>query len=359
MPSTQTPNDLRRRLLRWYDASRRDLPWRVAPGSPLEALPLPYHVFVSEAMLQQTQVATVVPYFHRFIRQFPDFYSLAAADEQAVLRAWQGLGYYSRARNLRKAARVVVEQFAGILPRDAESLRSLPGVGPYTAGAVASLSFNERAAILDGNVARVLCRVDAIEQDPRGPETLKRLWTRSLELLPAKRTGDFNSALMELGATVCLPRNPQCLICPITRHCRAYQRGLQDRIPRPRIRKQMPLHRRIVVCIRDPRGRILIEQRPAKGRWGGLWQFPTLAAEGDSYERKTLSASLNFEVRNVRQIGKARHALTHRRYEFTAFSATAVAATVEPRRWVALDELDRFPMSKPQLAIAKLLAADL
>ena len=210
-----------KRLLRWYDAHRRDLPWRIKNGSR-ETLD-PYRVLVSEAMLQQTQVATVIPYFDRFIGRFPTFRALADADEQDVLRLWQGLGYYSRARNLHAAAKRIVREFGGEMPRTAEALRQLPGVGRYTAGAVASIAFDCPAPIVDGNVARVLCRIDRIESDPRTDKpTLEEIWRRAEQILPAARCGDFNSALMELGATVCTPRNPKCLICPMKKGCRTY-----------------------------------------------------------------------------------------------------------------------------------------
>src|SRR5687768_16089198 len=209
-----------RRLLRWYDKCRRDLPWRPDPAAGRPRVD-PYHVLVSEAMLQQTQVATVVPYFNRFIARFPTLADLAGADEQEVLRLWQGLGYYSRARNLQAAARKVVAEYGGELPRERDRLLTLPGVGRYTAGAVASIAFDRRAPILDGNVIRVLCRIDKIQSDPRDRSTQDLLWRRAEEVLPARRAGAFNSALMELGATVCTPRSPQCLLCPVREHCEA------------------------------------------------------------------------------------------------------------------------------------------
>src|SRR5688500_6922469 len=267
----------RKRLVRWYDSSRRDLPWRLATNSAAGERPDPYHVLVSEAMLQQTQVATVIPYFHRFLARFPTLDALAGADEQDVLRAWQGLGYYARARNLQGAARTVMSEHGGQLPREHDELLKLPGVGRYTAGAVASIAFERRAPIVDGNVARVLCRIDKIETDPRDRLTLEVLWTRAEQILPKKRVGDFNSALMELGATVCTPRSPQCLICPVRDHCEAFAAGLQDRIPAPRAAKPTPLLRRWTLCIR--RGdHWLIEQRPTNGRCAGMWQFVTVPA---------------------------------------------------------------------------------
>ncbi len=207
--------DFQRKLLRWYDKERRDLPWRLPRTSCATSRLNPYHVLVSEAMLQQTQVATVIPYYQRFLDQFPSIAELACADEHDVLRLWQGLGYYSRARNLHAAAKRIANELGGTFPDTVESLLELPGVGRYTAGAVASIAFDRRAPILDGNVVRVLCRIDKVEGDPREKNTQAGLWTRAEEILPAKRPGDFNSALMELGATICTPRNPRCLFCPV------------------------------------------------------------------------------------------------------------------------------------------------
>jgi A/G-specific adenine glycosylase len=265
-----TPVQFRRRLLAWYDRHRRDLPWRRTAD--------PYHVLVSEAMLQQTQVATVIPYYRRFLERFPAISDLARASEQEVLRLWQGLGYYSRARNLQAAAKTVVAEHGGKLPQTVEALLKLPGVGRYTAGAVASIAFGTRAPIVDGNVARVLCRIDRIETDPRERETLQLLWRRAEEILPKDRVGDFNSALMELGATVCTPRSPQCLICPVRAHCEAFAAGVQERIPAPRKAKPTPLLRRWTFCVERPGGEWLIEQRPSTGRWAGMWQFVTIEA---------------------------------------------------------------------------------
>jgi A/G-specific adenine glycosylase len=331
-------------LLRWYDRHARDLPWRRPPSTSD-----PYHILISEAMLQQTQVATVIPYFERFISRFPTLKTLAEADEQDVLRLWQGLGYYSRARNLREAARTVMSAHGGELPRTAVGLLSLPGVGRYTAGAVASIAFGCRAPIVDGNVARVLCRLDRIEGDPREKAATEQLWRRAEEILPRKRCGDFNSALMELGATVCTPRNPKCLLCPVQANCEAFAAGMQERIPPPRKAIETPLLRRDVLCIARG-GRWLIEQRPAKGRWAGMWQFITVES----------GKSRQHALKSGRRIGTVTHALTHRRYEFRVFHGellekSGTAANGTPRAWVTLKQLDRYPLSRPHLKIAEML----
>jgi A/G-specific adenine glycosylase len=342
--------DFRRRLLRWYDRARRDLPWRPSPGSdePLD----PYRVLVSEAMLQQTQVATVIPYYRRFLDRFPDVAALAAAGEQEVLRLWQGLGYYSRARNLRRAAQAVMAEHDGRVPANVDALLTLPGVGRYTAGAVASIAFGCRAPILDGNVIRVLCRIDRITADPREKQTLALLWARAEAVLPRSRCGDFNSALMELGATVCTPRSPQCLLCPVREHCSAFAAGVQERIPAPRKAGPMPLHRRVIYCIRRNDNRYLIEQRPAKGRWAGMWQFITVAA-GDGLPAPPVKTS------KPATIGRVDHGLTHRRYTFEVRRCDA-ANGAEPRTtgasaWASLEELSNYPLSKPHLRVAEML----
>jgi A/G-specific adenine glycosylase len=300
-------------------------------------------------MLQQTQVATVIPYYQRFLARFPTIQALAVAGEQDVLRLWQGLGYYSRARNLQAAARKVVSHHGGALPASRDELLKLPGVGRYTAGAIASIAFDLRAPILDGNVTRVLCRLDNISANPREKQTLALLWRRAEEIVPAKRPGDFNSALMELGATVCTPRNPQCLVCPVRLHCEAQAAGTQEKVPAPRKAKPTPLHRRTTYCIR--RGeKWLIEQRPSRGRWAGMWQFVTI---------DPASPSNLPEVQGAALLGTVTHALTHRKYEFEVFVADAGAARGAAdnfnRRWLTLDELAEYPLSRPQLKIVEML----
>ena len=352
--------DFQRRLLGWYDQFRRDLPWRAEPGrsGPLD----PYHVLVSEAMLQQTQVATVVPYYLMFLDRFPTLQSLAAADEQDVLRLWQGLGYYSRARNLQAAARRVVEHHCGTMPRTVDELRALPGVGRYTAGAVASIAFDCRAPIVDGNVARVICRLDKIEADPREKPTVELLWSRAEAILPKRRCGDFNSALMELGATVCTPRNPQCLLCPERDHCAAFAAGVQERIPPPRKAKVTPLNRRVTICLR--RGnQWLIEQRPAKGRWAGMWQFITVEAPGPGTRLSPAFFRRIYESAGKPQkLGLVTHGLTHRRYEFDVYAAECDGAgpangNGTTRTWTTLHKLSDYPLPRPHLKIAEMLHA--
>lgn len=329
-------------MLAWYDANARDLPWRGEGCTP-------YRVLVSEAMLQQTQVATVVPYFERFITALRSLGDLAAADEQAVLRLWQGLGYYARARNLHKAAQAIIERHGGELPRTLEELQALPGVGRYTAGAIASIAFDVRAPVLDGNVTRVLCRLEKISGDPRRPDIQRKLWQRAASLVPPKRAGDFNSALMELGATICTPRNPQCAACPLRRSCKSFAAGAQERIPPARSRKPTRLIQRDVFVIRNARSQYVVEQRPPNGRWAGLWQFIT-RERGGSPPITTTSPVL---------LGAIKHALTHRRYHFRVFECTSRAAPGRTARWASDEQLDALPMPRPHLRIRAMLASNL
>ena len=309
-------------------------------------------------MLQQTQVAVVVPYFRRFIELFPSAEALAAADPQAVLRAWQGLGYYTRARNLQAAAGRIVTDYAGRVPSTVDELLALPGVGRYTAGAVASIAFGRRAPILDGNVARVLCRLDAIRDDPREPATRDALWTRAEDVLPKTRLGDFNSALMELGATVCTPRSPRCLVCPVRENCAAAAQGIQERIPPPKKAKPTPLLRRWTFCVAHG-GRFLIEQRPPTGRWAGLWQFATVEAGDGEPTAAVVAAAYSLATSEPRLLGRVEHGLTHRRYTFDVYrcevESSADVPPVDPRRWVTLAESAAYPLPRPHVAVVALL----
>ncbi|HSI37340.1 MAG: A/G-specific adenine glycosylase [Phycisphaerae bacterium] len=347
--------DFQSRLLAWYNRARRDLPWRVTSSQNSISLPDPYHVLLSETMLQQTQVATVIPYFRRFIQSFPRIQDLAGADLQNVLRLWQGLGYYSRARNLHRCAQTISTEHGGTVPSDVDMLLTLPGVGRYTAGAIASLAFDRSAPILDGNVTRVLCRLDQIETDPRTKDVQALLWRRAADILPEKCVGDFNSALMELGATVCTPRNPQCLICPVRDHCQAQAAGVQERIPVPKKVKPTPLLHRVVLCVKDAADRYLIEQRPADGRWAGMWQFKTLDLAGTRPTVGKVAKLAGLQITRPRPIGAITHALTHRRYQFDVFSCRIVSPVAAGGTWANLGELDRYPLPKPHVDVARML----
>jgi A/G-specific adenine glycosylase len=301
--------DLSNALLEWFDEHARELPWRSDPT--------PYKVLLSELMLQQTRVETVVPYFLRFTSRWPTLADLARATEDDVIEAWAGLGYYSRARNLRKAAITAVR--GGGLVGDVGALRALPGVGPYTAGAIASIAFGVQTPLVDGNVERVLSRLDARDADPRSGPGRKALWARAGQLVPASRPGDFNQALMELGATVCHTRRPACMRCPWAAHCAARASGEMEAYPR-RAQKSPPRQIAWVGAWMERERRVLVRRRPATGLLAGLWELPG----GIGASRDDLSRLLP-DARVGSQVGVVTHVFTHRRLTLRLFSATPVA----------------------------------
>lgn len=338
-------------LLRWYRRHRRDLPWRRTRD--------PYAILVSETMLQQTQVATVVPYYQRFMRRFPTVRSLARAERDDVLRLWAGLGYYSRARHLHAAAGEIVARHRGRVPSSPAELRELPGVGPYTAGAVASIAFDQRAPVVDGNVARVLARLFAITGDIKAARASARLWSLAESLLPRAACGDFNQALMELGATVCTRSAPACHNCPVRRHCRALQRGWTDRIPRPARRSRSVLETHVVAAIRGPAG-WLFRRRPQRGMWGSLWELPSAVSDGRSPVAQ-LRELVAEQVGGVAQLApepfhRGRHVLTHRTIGFVGHVAHVARS---PRRagtvWRELDDINGLGLSRAMQGIVDAL----
>jgi A/G-specific adenine glycosylase len=259
-------------LLNWFDLhGRKDLPWKQDPT--------PYRVWVSEIMLQQTQVATVIPYYQRFIQRFPDLSALAHAPVDEVLGLWTGLGYYARARNLHRTAQLVCEIHGGQLPTTLEALIELPGIGCSTAGAILALALGQRHPILDGNAKRVLTRQEAIGNWPGQPRVERQLWQRAGELLPMTRVADYTQAIMDLGATICTRRHPRCPCCPVKETCRAYAQGNPEAYPRPRPRKRLPLRVTLMLILLNNRGEVLLERRPPTGIWGGLWSFPECAPQ--------------------------------------------------------------------------------
>ena len=333
---------IRRRLSAWYRKHARDLPWRGAGD--------PYAIWVSEIMLQQTQVATVIPYYRRFLKTFPTVRALANAKRDAVLKAWEGLGYYGRARNLHKAAKQVVREHDGKLPQTAKELLTLPGVGRYTAGAIASIAFGLDEPVLDGNVIRVLCRAFRIRTLASDTKTQKKLWTLARTLIPAGRAGEFNQALMDLGATICTSRDARCLVCPLMKACLAREKGEQDRLPAKARRKPVP-HWHVAVGVIYKRGRILIDRRKPEGLLGGLWEFPG----GKQQKGETLEACLLREIREelglkVKIRGPlvvAKHAYTHFRVTLHAFECNHVSGRPKPTaadawKWVRPAELDDY-----------------
>jgi A/G-specific adenine glycosylase len=312
-------SDERQALLAWYDANRRDLPWRRTRD--------PYAIWVSEAMLQQTRALTVIPYYHRFLERFPDVAALASADLEEVYGLWAGLGYYSRARNLRLAAQAVEERFGGELPKEAEALRTLPGIGRYTAGAVASIAFDRPEPVVDGNVERVLARRFGLRSAVKQPATARRIWEEAARLATGERPGDLNQALMELGATVCTPRAPRCELCPWTSRCSARRLGDAERIP-ARAMKAPPKRIRAVAALLLRRGRALLVRRPAGALLGGFWELPGGDVAHGQKPEAALEAhfreQLGLALRDFSAAGVVTHAFTHRSLRLHLFRADAL-----------------------------------
>ena len=339
-------------LLNWYREHQRQLPWRGATD--------PYAIWISEIMLQQTRVETVIPYFQRWMERFPTVTDLASASQQAVLSAWEGLGYYSRARNLHAAAQLIVAQHAGQLPQDTAALKKLPGVGRYTAGAIASIAFGQDEPTLDGNIRRVFARLFNLEIPAQSPEGEKRLWAWAAEHLPAGNAGDYNQALMDLGATLCTPRTPDCPSCPLGAWCQAHAAGVQEQRPVLRPRPSVP-HYTVTAAVIERAGQVLIARRPAKGLLGGLWEFPG----GKQHSGESLSECLKREIREEldadilvgEPYGVYHHAYTHFRVTLHAFCCSLTGAEPRPLeaselRWVLPSELSSFPMGKLDRQIA-------
>ncbi len=329
-------------LLAWYSREKRDLPWRATRD--------PYRIWVSEIMLQQTQVATVIPYYARFLKRFPTLKALALADREAVLKAWEGLGYYRRAAHLHEGARAVLARHAGRFPTDAEAIRALPGIGDYTAGAIRSIALGHDAALVDGNVARVLARLSAIRKPVLESGTRRRLWALATGLLPSGRAGDFNQALMELGALVCTPREPRCPSCPVSRFCRARKGGLVDRIPVRPARKAVP-HRRETVAIVSRDRTLYLRRRPEGGLLGGLWEFPSVPDPGEGASGALLAALFRrhgVRARACGTLGSFRHVFTHFKLEaeVRVYEAAGKGREANGRRWVAAATLDELPVTR-------------
>ncbi|BAU50233.1 DNA glycosylase [Sulfurifustis variabilis] len=306
-----------RALLAWYARhGRKDLPWK-RTGDP-------YHVWVSEIMLQQTQVATVVPYFERFIARFPTVTALARADLNAVLHLWSGLGYYARARNLHHAARLVARDHGARLPRNLERLHALPGIGRSTAGAILALAHGERHPILDGNVKRVLARYHAIAEPLAGKATEQRLWELADAHTPKTRVAEYTQAIMDLGATLCRRRQPECARCPVRADCAAHRLGTPERFPAARARRPAPVKTVRMLLIRDPRGRVLLVRRPPAGVWGGLWGLPECSARD---VRAWCRRHLGLAIEPERAWPKFRHTFSHFHLDITPIPARLVGSS--------------------------------
>lgn len=331
-------------LLRWFAANRRPMPWR--------SRPTPYAVWVSEIMLQQTQVATVIPYFNRFMKRFPTLRALAAADLQAVLKMWEGLGYYSRAANLHRAAREVVSRRKGRIPRSAAELASLPGIGPYTSAAIASICSGEASPVVDGNVVRVFARLLGIARDSTKPGVRREIRVYLDGHIPARQPGDFNQAIMELGALVCRPRSPACRRCPLRRRCVALRTGRVGELPVRPAGKSIP-HRDVVATVIRRGGQVLLAERPSRGLLAGLWEFPGGRAQRgkamESEARRTAFEATGLRVRAEAKIASIPHAFSHFTMTVHAFTARIVSGRLRARpgeriRWVPVSRLGDYPL---------------
>jgi len=344
------------RLLQWYDREGRDLPWRKTRD--------PYHIWVSEIMLQQTGVETVIPYYENFLARFPDLFCLANAHLDEVIALWSGLGYYSRARNLHAAAIRVRDRFSGRLPSDFENLTSLPGIGRSSAGAILAIAFNRKIPILDGNVRRILVRLFAVEEDPRRPAIEKKLWQRAEALMSDQRPHDYTQAIMDLGATLCTPRNPTCDRCPVGSCCLARETGREKLLPLRRQGKPLPLRREVALVLLNE-GRFLLRKRPYGGMLGGLWEFPRLEAEGSAGAGKIaerLLAELS-TTGNPQTLGNIRHAYSHFRLESEVFFAEVEGRNENVcesgEAWMSLAEMAGLPLHGAHKKILHLLHGDL
>lgn len=327
---------VQQKLLDWYDGAARELPWRATRD--------PYAVWVSEIMLQQTRVETVVPYYERFLARFPNPHSLAAADEDTVLSHWSGLGYYRRARLLHAGVREVVAQYGGAVPEDAEARRALPGVGRYTAGAIGSIAFDKPEPIVDGNVTRVLARLLRIDTPVGATATTKRLWEEAARLVPPERPGDFNQALMELGATVCTPRQPRCESCPLRRDCGAYAHAEVDALPVPKAKKAPVSKSLAAVVATSGRGamRRVWLVKSDQALFGGLFGLPMSEGEPREALREAgVQARLQRE-----SVGTVEHVLTHRKLKVTVYRASGGRGEeTDRRRAFRADELGEVGIS--------------
>ena len=345
-PLHEHTQDFRDALLAWFKDYQRDMPWRRTDD--------PYRIWVSEVMLQQTQVKKVVDYYERFIERFPDVQHLAVAPLQDVLKVWEGLGYYARARNLHKAAQVIVEELDGKIPVDYATFRELPGVGDYSAAAVQSIAFNVPYAAVDGNIKRVLARLFLMETPINDAKSAKFFQQRADELLDRSAPGFFNQAMMELGATVCRPQSPTCLICPVNMFCEAFRTARQDEFPYRRETKPVPEHHLAVgVIYRD--NAVLLTQRQLDGLLGGLWEFPGgRLAEGETAEAacvRHIADVVNLSVTNVRSLTRVRHAYTHFKIVVDVFQCDYRAGEVVlkgPRdaKWIEIAALQDYPLPR-------------
>jgi len=345
-----------RRLLAWYRSNRRLLPWRETTD--------PYRIWVSEVMLQQTRVDTVIPFYHRFIKVFPTVHDLANALPQDVLKSWENMGYYSRARNLHAASRIIVDRWQGRIPSKPEDLRTLPGIGEYSAGAIASIAYGKAVPAVDGNIRRILCRIFAIRKPVDNPGEQKKLAELAALLISTKCPGDFNQALMDLGATVCKARKTDCSLCPLSGLCRAYLQNLQDILPVTVKSRPIPHRLAAAAVIYDEKGRLLFVQRPDSGLLASLWKMPGGFVEDmkkiEENLKQAVKKELDITIGIDRPLASRQHAYTH--FRLTLFSFACHLQKGKPRplgcqkwRWVSASDLNKLPLSKIDRMILKTL----
>ena len=322
-------------ILSWYDQGHRDLPWRRTQD--------PYRIWISEIMLQQTRAETVVSYYERFLARYPTVQDLTSAPEEELLKAWEGLGYYSRARSLQKAAKEIVARYGGQLPADLEKLRALPGIGDYTAGAIASIAFGIPAAAVDGNVERVLCRWDAITDEVGTPAVRRQIAARAQALVPRDRPGAFANAMMEMGATMCTPKNPKCLLCPVREGCMCFAQGIAQELPHKAKKKAQRVENRAVLLV-FCENRVLIVKRQEK-LLGGLFVFPDVLEESDPARLCQALEALGIRAAYDEKLGHARHVFTHLIWEMDVHAVVADEMTQVPGgQWVSRQELAALPL---------------
>ena len=322
-------------ILSWYDQGHRDLPWRRTQD--------PYRIWISEIMLQQTRAETVVSYYERFLARYPTVQDLASAPEEELLKAWEGLGYYSRARSLQKAAKEIVARYGGQLPADLEKLRALPGIGDYTAGAIASIAFGIPAAAVDGNVERVLCRWDAIKDEVGTPAVRRQIAARAQALVPPDRPGAFANAMMEMGATMCTPKNPKCLLCPVREGCMGFAQGIAQELPHKAKKKAQRVENRAVLLVFCD-NRVLIVKRQEK-LLGGLFVFTDVLEESDPARLCQALEALGIRAAYDEKLGHARHVFTHLIWEMDVHAVVADEMTQVPGgQWVSRQELAALPL---------------
>ncbi len=340
-PLTQK-SKIQTKLLQWYKKNGRDLPWRKTGD--------PYAIWVSEIMLQQTQVATVIPYYQNFLKSFPTVRRLAKTDLSNVLKVWEGLGYYSRARNLHRASQIVSNHFHGEIPDQLEGLLALPGIGRYTAGAILSIAFNEDAPILDGNVKRVLSRLFAT-----GGKNESLLWRLSESLIPKGHASFFNQGLMDLGATICTPKEPPCLRCPLRDLCRGRASGDPERFPAKTPKKKIP-HIEAVSAVIEENGKVLLKRRPWEGLLGGLWEFPNWSIEGEKdlkeYLKHKVKTEIGLNVKSEEAIGSFRQTFSHFKLTLQVFHCRLLNGKARGK-WVSTRKLHALPMSRIHRHIAE------